>query len=253
MNFKRSIIAISALVLSGARPSWSGSLDPTNAPGPSMYTIEDVYRALAGTALETKIGLNNTNTPAATMHTIEELYQLAVTVANGSGAASVRKTGVTISYTVGDDGYYQKGTAWPTQVFTVGSGSASNCVTDNRTGLMWVKNPSGTPRVWSNALAYCEALDGSSGRGGYTDWRMPNAREMLSIFDYSGPGGITLPLNHPFVGIVPSGVYVWTSTSMGWDPAHNYCWVPNTAESIMTFYNGKSDTNCYVWAIRGGN
>lgn len=254
---KTSMMLLSGLGLLAAGFVFAGSLNPTNAPGPTMYTVEDVYRVLAGTTAETKIGLNNTNTPAPTMHTIEDLYQLAVSVASGSGSAAVMKTGATNSYATGDDGWYEKGKAWPSTVFTVGSGSESNCVTDNRTGLMWVRNPSSTPRVWTQAVDYCEALndpvDAGRALGNYTDWRMPNIREILSLFDFGAPNGIiTMPANHPFVGPVPAGVYIWSSDSMPWAPSQ-YCWVPNTGEAITTFYDGKNATNCYVWAVRGGN
>lgn len=253
MQSKRMSVMMGAgLGLFAAGLVFAGSLDPSAAPGPTMYTVEDVYRVLAGTPAETKIGIDNTNAPAPTMHTIDELYDLAVLVASGSGAAAVLRTGATNSYAVGDDGYYQKGKAWPSTVFTVGSGTASNCVTDNRTGLMWVRNPSETPRVWTNAVDYCEALDGSNGRGGYTDWRMPNVREVFSVFDFGAPNGTsTMPANHPFLGVVFAGTYLWTSDPMPWSPSY-YCWVPNTGEAITTFYQGKEATNCYVWAVRGG-
>jgi len=236
----------------------AGSLDPTNAPGATMHTLDDVYASLYGTVTAAKIGLNNTNLPGPTMRTIEDLYQLAVAITNGGRPVGIARTGVVTSHATGDDGYYRKGRPWPNPVFTVGTGSSSNCVTDNRTGLMWVRNPSETPRVWSDALAYCENLDGSNGRGGYTDWRMPNILEMFTLYDFSGQNintignPTTLPVGHPFLGWVPQGVSVWSSTSMPWGPT-THCWVISTAEAITTFAQGKSATNCYVWAVRGGN
>lgn len=54
-------------------------------------------------------------------------------------------------------------------------------VTDLASGLMWSKSDSGTGLNWSNALAYAE----SSALAGYTDWRLPNAKELQSIVDYT--------------------------------------------------------------------
>ena len=54
-------------------------------------------------------------------------------------------------------------------------------ITDEATGLIWMKTDSNTALNWGNALAYCEAFDGS----GHTDWRLPNAKELQSIVDYT--------------------------------------------------------------------
>ena len=55
-------------------------------------------------------------------------------------------------------------------------------VTDNATGLMWSQDDSGEGFLWEGALAY--AQDPSV--AGYDDWRLPNAKELQSIADYSG-------------------------------------------------------------------
>jgi hypothetical protein len=235
--------------------AWAGSLNPTSAPGPTMHTLEDVYRVLTGAASEAKVGLNNTNAPASTMHDLAAIYQAAVAAANGAVGPKVFRTGVTVTNYPGDDGYYQKGAAWPDPVFTEGTGSASNCVTDNRTGLMWLKNPSGTARIWGDALAYCENLDGSAGRGGYTDWRMPNFNEMVSLFDFgvvhtTGVG--LLPEGHPLLGPSLGQEKVWCSTSVPWSPS-TLCWIFNTGECLVSFGGGKSQADTYVWPVRGGN
>lgn len=55
-------------------------------------------------------------------------------------------------------------------------------VTDNATGLMWMQEDSGYAMDWEDALTYAEASD----YAGYDDWRLPNAKELQSIVDYSG-------------------------------------------------------------------
>jgi len=54
-------------------------------------------------------------------------------------------------------------------------------ITDNATGLIWQQDDSGSGMDWQAALTYCEALD----LAGSSDWRLPNAKELQSIVDYS--------------------------------------------------------------------
>jgi len=54
-------------------------------------------------------------------------------------------------------------------------------VTDESTGLMWQQNDNGEGLLWEDALVYSENL----GLAGYIDWRLPNAKELQSIVDYS--------------------------------------------------------------------
>jgi hypothetical protein len=54
-------------------------------------------------------------------------------------------------------------------------------VTDTATGLMWQKADSGKGMDWEAALGYAGALR----LGGHDDWRLPNAKELQSIVDYS--------------------------------------------------------------------
>jgi len=55
-------------------------------------------------------------------------------------------------------------------------------VSDNATGLMWSQDDNGEAINWEAALAYAEAAT----TAGYDDWRLPNAKELQSIADYSG-------------------------------------------------------------------
>ncbi|MBN1522963.1 MAG: DUF1566 domain-containing protein [Spirochaetales bacterium] len=54
-------------------------------------------------------------------------------------------------------------------------------VTDHATGLMWQKADSGKGMDWEHALAYAETLSAA----GHNDWRLPSAKELQSIVDYS--------------------------------------------------------------------
>jgi len=63
-------------------------------------------------------------------------------------------------------------------------------VSDEASGLMWTKSDSGSFSVgnkgdggldWEQAIAWCEGLS----HAGHDDWRLPNAKELQSIVDYS--------------------------------------------------------------------
>lgn len=52
-------------------------------------------------------------------------------------------------------------------------------VTHHRTGLMWMREPLNGTYTWEEALAQAEG----SSYAGYTDWRLPNAKELDSIVE----------------------------------------------------------------------
>lgn len=54
-------------------------------------------------------------------------------------------------------------------------------VTDRATGLMWMQADSGQGMDWEDALDYAEDMN----LAGYSDWRLPNAKELQSIVDYT--------------------------------------------------------------------
>lgn len=54
-------------------------------------------------------------------------------------------------------------------------------ITDFSTGLMWMQEDSGQAMTWEEALLYAEKYDGA----GYDDWKLPDAKELQSIVDYS--------------------------------------------------------------------
>ncbi|MBT3291798.1 MAG: DUF1566 domain-containing protein [Victivallales bacterium] len=54
-------------------------------------------------------------------------------------------------------------------------------VMDRATGLAWTRKDSGKGMTWEEALAYAENLT----LGGHSDWRLPTAKELQSLVDYS--------------------------------------------------------------------
>lgn len=60
-------------------------------------------------------------------------------------------------------------------------------ISDKATGLMWTKDDSKIGMNWERALGYAEQSNAS----GYSDWRLPNAKELQSIVDYERAPDVT--------------------------------------------------------------
>ncbi|MCG3267936.1 DUF1566 domain-containing protein [Yoonia sp. I 8.24] len=54
-------------------------------------------------------------------------------------------------------------------------------ITDQASGLIWAQQDSGQGMSWEDALSYARDAE----IAGYTDWRMPNAKELQNLLDYS--------------------------------------------------------------------
>lgn len=186
--------------------------------------------------------------------------QFRVVATNGLGAAisniatltvvqsiAVPETGQTTCYAggavvncagTGQDGDLKAGVAWPNPRFAVGTGAEADCVTDNLTGLMWLRSPSVTQVNWATALSNSNSLNIC----GYSDWRLPNRKEMRSLAN-AGSVNNAATLNSSGFSNVRSGSY-WTSSNNG------------TSARVLVmndrfvFSNTKTSTN-YYWPARG--
>lgn len=67
----------------------------------------------------------------------------------------------------------------PDSVYTTQTVAGVAVVTDNRSGLMWKRDQEPGTFTWANALARAEAATD----GGYTDWRLPNLKELRSLVE----------------------------------------------------------------------
>jgi hypothetical protein len=61
------------------------------------------------------------------------------------------------------------------------SDNRNGTITDSSTGLMWQQADSKQGMNWEGALKYAKELN----LGRYSDWRLPNAKELQSIVDYN--------------------------------------------------------------------
>jgi hypothetical protein len=169
-----------------------------------------------------------------------------------------------------DDGELQMGVtfAGPQRFTDNGDGT----VTDNLTGLVWLKDTNciathypdfdqdgdyGDGAVtWQHALDFVAGInDGAYPLcgAGYTDWRLPNVRELQSLIDY-GVREPALPAGHPFtwppILDPPPYPWYWSSTTLA-SILHNAAWIVGFEDGVANSL-GKSDIHCFVWCVRGG-
>lgn len=90
--------------------------------------------------------------------------------------------------------------------------NGNQTVSDQNSGLMWMKSDDGTKRKWQDAVDYCNGLDFA----GLRDWRLPTRFELDSIVDY----GRSFPAMHPAFSCQSS--FYWSADSYVDD--HAYAW-----------------------------
>ena len=83
-------------------------------------------------------------------------------------------------------------------------------VRDEATGLVWQKGDSGSGMKWADAMAHCEGLE----LAGHDDWRLPDAKELQSIVDYSRAPAVTgTAAIDPVFDITDIQSFFWTTTT----------------------------------------
>jgi hypothetical protein len=293
------VVGVVMGVLLSAAGLLAGDLAPSAGPteaGSQMYTLEQIYNRINNGATankETAFKEPSSGPTAGTGHTLNEIMgklpalddtsgavpgnvvagktywgltsgQWGLQTGTGSGGtnnAGVPRTGQTPTVPLnpaptGSDGALQKGVTWPNPRFT---DNPNGTVTDNLTGLIWLKNANcfGT-RTWAVALVdanslangNCSLSDGSAAG----DWRLPNVKELQSLIDfaYYNPAlsntvgtGQWEPGN-PFTGVLSD--YYWSSTTVAGSPTGAWYVVLNYG-----VVNGaEKDSMYYVWPVRGG-
>lgn len=143
-------------------------------------------------------------------------------------------TGQTQSYTdiFGEDSDY---TINPPSYTDNGDGT----VTDNVTGLMWQQEDDDTARTWDDAGSYCSDLT----LAGYSDWRLPSKKELMSIVDY-GTSNPSIDSTY-FSGTNAWGY--WSSTTYAENTSS--AWDVNFSRGFVDNNNKSSDG--YVRCVRG--
>jgi len=304
MYIRKSVIfiivgVIASLVVTIGVLAATGTTDSSAVPGSTnSYTLADIYDRLdSGTAGSQSSFTEPGVAPGTgTMHTLDDIMGKAPAADDTNGAAAVDvmsgktfwgltsgewglktgtrsgapvpKTGDTYTdgSVTGEDGELQKGVAWPSPRFTVKN---DGTVTDNLTGLIWLKNANcaNTTRTWSTALSDLTQLntvgtmnsnncgDTSNGGSHQTDWRLPNVRELHSLIHH-GVANPALPNTagtgqwtegDPFTAVQSS--YYWSGTTRADNTS--LAWRVDLYRGL-TDNNNKVSNSHYVWPVRGG-
>jgi glycine cleavage system regulatory protein len=191
-------------------------------------------------------------------------YTVTVTVA--SSTISLPKTGQSTIYATGDDASLQKGVAWPSPRFTDNS---NGTITDNLTGLMWLREANcintryagfdadGTAGdgavTWQHALDFVAGINtGTYTNCGsvYSDWRLPDIKELRSLMNYEKASTTDWLSTQGFINFPTSWFGYWSSTT----------YAANTGSAWMVFPDGSTmyyDKNTtwpviHVWPVRAG-
>jgi len=112
-------------------------------------------------------------------------------------------------------------------------------VTDDNTGLVWQEGEGGQ-KTWEDAISYCEDLS----LAGYTDWRLPNIKELESITEDT--------LYNPAIdtNFFPdaNASYYWSSTTYAFSSSR--AWGVAFSNGLVSFPNKTS--SYYVRCVRAG-
>ncbi|MFZ4789470.1 MAG: DUF1566 domain-containing protein [Candidatus Competibacteraceae bacterium] len=201
-------------------------------------------------------------------------------LAAGNIKSGVAIFGVTGSYTGGGGATFSapfpvaktgdptenSGVDWPNPRFT---DNGNGAVTDNLTGLVWLKNANCEDTVggvtktggrlsWANAMTW--AVNLASGKCGLIDgsvagqWRLPNVKELSSLVD-AGFYNPSVPNTagtgqwaegQPFTAV--QAEHYWSSTTCAADSSG--AWLVYLISGDV-YWDGKSH-GFFVWPVRGG-
>jgi len=116
--------------------------------------------------------------------------------------------------------------------------NSDGTITDEATRLMWSRDDSGAGMDWEQALAWVQEKNAENYLG-HNDWRLPNAKELQSIVDYTRAPAVT---NSPALDPLFNATKItneagqddyacyWTSTThLNWDkrqPGSQAAYIP---------------------------
>ncbi len=211
------------IILTSASNYWSSTTTPSDS-GQAYYAI---FYSNSGGQIKP---ITKTNS----------YYVIAVRGRGHSGAIRLPRTGQASSIQTGDDGQIQAGAPLPHPRF-IDNGNGT--MTDRLTGLMWEKMPYNGTLQWAAALNHCRTLT----TGGYSDWRLPNVHELISLVNYGYSGSQSAWLISQGFSGIQTGRH-WTSNTE--------LYSTNSARYLAfsdVEFAGNGKTNLYyVLAVRGG-
>jgi hypothetical protein len=172
--------------------------------------------------------------------------------------------GTVVSCTnAGQDGSYQKGTAWPSLRFTA---KPDTTISDNLTGLIWVPDASIMKTrdsawdqdlwtndglvYWQHALDYIAKLNAENYLG-HNDWRLPNANELASLMHFGEANPAVWLNSQGFSNLATIYSTYWTSTTYS-DPVAKNDALFIRIDTPMLNHAQKGGNGFAVWPVRGG-
>jgi hypothetical protein len=211
--------------------SWLNSQGFLNVQSNSAYWSSTTY---APNSSEARIVIMGTGSLHYDFKTLD--YIVWPMRADSSG---LQVTGQTTEYTVGDDGTYQKGiTMLPLNRRFRDNGDGT--ITDNMTGLVWLKDVNPAGRKWSDAFTYVDTLNSDPIHNcGYADWRLPTINELETLI-HCGQSDIAVWLNSQ--GFMNAQSVYWSSTTYARNTAS--AWYVNLDNVVLP--SGKTFGNCVL-------
>lgn len=252
---ERFLAGIAAGCVVGGAVAWllaggaaHGDVEPTG------YTLDDIYDFIVSNGGTDPVEGGHSLYPAGApgqggMRTLKDIMMALRErfPCHGGGGGALPATGQSRCYDTGgtlincssadwpgQDGYYQAGCPMEGRFVDNGDGTVS----DLCTGLMWQKDTAPGTYTWQQALLYCEGLT----LAGYTDWRLPNIRELQSIVDY---GRHSPSIHPPFSALL---WWCWSSSTSVRTPGN--AWSVNFGHGYVSS-SGKETSTHYVRAVRG--
>lgn len=127
--------------------------------------------------------------------------------------------------------------AWPDTRFTVGTKATADCVTDNLTGLMWMRTPEtlGVGKL-STALAKAKNIN----LCGFTDWRLATVREFETLINNGSANRVA--------DLPDAGFSLRPASTSNLNPSQR----STSNVWVITHTKGKTITGYSFWPVRGG-
>lgn len=244
----------------GALSPWHGGQEETFVDGlvTSVVAVDTVPTALVPTGVT--VTETETSQADACYSAIGDIIDLAQT---GQTSCYDQNAQAIACQDSGQDGEVRAGVAWPSPRFT---DNGDGTVTDELTGLMWLKDANCAGSVghdpagqgpglmsWWSALDFVASINAgmdisacSSYTAPYRDWRLANINEMETLIHYGVQDPVAWLAGQGFVNIPSeSDADFWSSTTHGGES-----WLIKLHWARL--YNYPRTSLLHAWPVRAG-
>ncbi len=162
-----------------------------------------------------------------------------------NGLIKIPKTGQSKVYHKGDDGDLRIGAPMPKPRFI---NNSNGTMTDRLTGLVWEKSLDNKKYTWKQAFKRINKLNKNK-LGGYSDWRLPNIKELQSLISYKQKIISTLLLQHGFLNTKRK--HYWSSNTIIFHEGEKFSLAIGFAYGGISYIDRTS--KIHIIAVRGAN